>query len=175
LLFSSADEIQVRTRVEVRTQPPRILRHAPEAGQVAGGHINLTCTAVGIPAPAIKFKFGADEYTGRPAEAGEVAADPEDAAATASEAATTTTSAVLEIRGLGAANEGEYTCLAVNEYGSSQAGTQLHVYTRTQIAKGPSDRVLESGDTVTMPCRVSCCGDDDIRVQFEVWGVGNGT
>jgi len=130
----------MRTRVEVRTLPPRILQHAPGVGEVAGGQVSLLCTALGVPAPLIKFKFAGDEYTGRPAN---------DASAL------NTTTAVLDIRNLGLGNEGEYSCLAVNEYGHDQASTQLHVYARTQILKGPSDRVLESGDTVTMPCRVS--------------------
>jgi hypothetical protein len=130
----------MRTRVEVRTLPPRILQHAPRVGEVAGGQVSLLCTALGVPAPLIKFKFAGDEYTGRPAN---------DASAL------NTTTAVLDIRNLGLGNEGEYSCLAVNEYGHDQASTQLHVYARTQILKGPSDRVLESGDTVTMPCRVS--------------------
>ena len=152
----------MRTRVEVRSHQPLILHHAHEAGEVAGGRISLACTAQGIPPPAIKFKFGADEYTGRPAEPGEVAeAVPGGAKVQAANSnisnnnSNNSTTSVLDVRNLGPANEGEYTCLAVNEYGSDQASTQLHVYARTQILKGPSDRVLESGEAVTMPCRVS--------------------
>ena len=52
-------------------------------------------------------------------------------------------------------DEGKYYCMAVNEYGSSSAYTQMDVYNRTQILSGPRDLVQNSGGSVSLPCQVN--------------------
>ena len=93
--------------------------------------------AKGIPAPTILFKHGGSEYSGR-------------LVSTAENKAT----AVLDIIGVTGKDEGEYICLAVNEYGNSQGSVVLDVMKRTVILTGPSDIVLKSGQSTSIPCKV---------------------
>ena len=64
------------------------------------------------------------------------------------------TRSLLELRSVTHSDEGKYFCLSVNEYGSSQAWTELDVYNRTQILSGPRDLVQNSGGAVSLPCQV---------------------
>ena len=67
------------------------------------------------------------------------------------------TRSLLELRTVTHSDEGKYFCLSVNEYGSSQAWTELDVYNRTQILSGPRDLVQNSGGAVSLPCQVIRC------------------
>ena len=74
-----------------------------------------------------------------------------------------------------AANEGTYTCLAVNEYGSDQSDVSVEVYEPAKFVRVPKDVVITSLETVDLDCTVSL--DQRLEKETEVrWldGEGNG-
>jgi len=157
------DVVTIDTQLTVETAGARLVSPSPSSstgspavsiGQVVGGDTSIVCTATGIPSPNIIFKFRGDEYAGRLVAR-----------------TVNTTTVALDMRGVGPRNQGEYTCLAVNEYGNSQAVTWLAVYMRTMIVSGPRDIVLRSGESTIIPCKVSV--DKRIRSTLEVSWLAN--
>lgn len=60
--------------------------------------------------------------------------------------------------------EGNYTCLAVNEYGNDQIKVDLQVILPPIITKGPEDLVMKTFGLVSFPCNVSI----DARVEHNI-------
>ena len=133
------DRIRIETKLKVETVAPSLVSaQSSRKGEISGGQTSIECSATGVPAPNLVFKFREDEYSGRIVSR-----------------TRNLTAAVLDIHNLSQENEGEYTCLAVNEYGNSQAVSYLDVFSRTIILSGPSDTVLRSGESTSIPCKVN--------------------
>ena len=72
-----------------------------------------------------------------------------------------------------AANEGTYTCLAVNEYGSDQSDVAVEVYEPAKFVRVPKDVVITSLETVDLDCAVTL--DQRLESETEVrWLDGEG-
>ena len=138
IVNTSLDSITVATELHVNTQPPRIVRFPDTLGQIAGGNVSIECIAEGIPPPTISFKFGSDDFTG-----------------TKVDSSHNSTAMQLNFDTVTPQHSGDYTCLAVNEYGNQKSTTRLDIFERTVISTGLSSQTVESGSTVNFPCEVS--------------------
>ena len=119
------DVIRSGTELRVKTLEPQVLSPvALKIGKSMGSAVSIKCSAAGIPSPTLSFKFNGDEYSGRVLSR-----------------TSNQTISVLDVGSVTPVQEGEYTCLAVNEYGSSQGTAVLDVYSRTIILNGPADKV----------------------------------
>ena len=81
----------------------------------------------------------------------------------------------ISVEHANAANEGTYTCLAVNEYGSDQSDVSVEVYEPAKFVRVPKDVVITSLETVDLDCAVIL--DPRLERETEVrWldGEGNG-
>jgi len=138
IVNTSLDSISMATELHVNTQPPRIVRFPDTLGQIAGGNVSIECMAEGIPPPTITFKFGNDDFTGTNID---------------SDHNSTTTQ--LNFDTVTPQHSGDYTCLAVNEYGNQKSTTRLDIFKRTLISTGLNSQTVDSGSTVNFPCKVT--------------------
>jgi len=151
IVSTSLDSISVASELHVNTQPPRIVRFPNSLGQIAGGNVSIECIAEGIPPPTITFKFGSDDFTGTNVDSGH-----------------NSTTMQLNFNAVTPQHSGDYTCLAVNEYGNQKSTTRLEIYKRTTISTGLASQTVDSGSTVNFPCKVTA--DPGIRPSVRtVW------
>ena len=76
--------------------------------QVVGGSLQLGCTATGLPAPRITFKIGEKEFSGEEVDHGN-----------------NVSTVQLSLNHLTVEQEGNYVCVAVNEYGADRASAEV--------------------------------------------------
>eukprot|EP00092_Neocalanus_flemingeri_P006891 GFUD01007439.1.p1 GENE.GFUD01007439.1~~GFUD01007439.1.p1 ORF type:complete len:1699 (-),score=403.24 GFUD01007439.1:397-5493(-) len=138
IVNTSLDSITIPTELHVNTQPPRIVRFPDTLGQIAGGDVSIECIAEGIPPPTISFKFGNDDFTG-----------------TNIDSRHNSTTMQLNFDSVTPQHSGDYTCLAVNEYGNQKSTTRLDIFKRTVITTGLSSQTVDSGSMVTFTCEVT--------------------
>jgi len=147
IVNTSLDSITIETELHVNTQPPRIVRFPDTLGQIAGGNVSIECIAEGIPPPTISFKFGSDDFTGTNVDSNH-----------------NSTAMQLNFDTVTPQHSGDYTCLAVNEYGNQKSTTRLDVFERTVISTGLSSQTVNSGSTVNFPCKVTA----DSRIRLSI-------
>jgi len=151
IVNTSLDSISIATELHVNTQPPRIVRFPDTLGQIAGGNVSIECIAEGIPPPTITFKFGSDDFTGTNVDSDH-----------------NSTAMQLNFDTVTPQHSGDYTCLAVNEYGNQKSSTRLEIFKRTFISTGLTSQTVDSGSTVNFPCEVTV--DPGIQLSIRtVW------
>ena len=62
---TSLDTVTASTSVRVRTQAPAISRLPEQLGEVAGGSLEVECSATGVPPPRVTFRRGEQEWAGK--------------------------------------------------------------------------------------------------------------
>ena len=124
--------------------------------QVVGGSLQLGCTATGLPAPRITFKIGEKEFSGEEVDHGN-----------------NVSTVQLSLNHLTVEQEGNYVCVAVNEYGADRASTEVEVYSRTAVTLEGGSQTVESGRPAIFPCTVSV--DPRLQSSLEVTWLKNET
>merc|ERR1719461_737962 len=124
--------------LQVMTELPKIQEPKMSIHRAAlGSNVTFTCPITqGIPQPSITWKFNGSNL----------------------ETENVTLTQVQSHQ------EGNYTCLAVNEYGNDQIKVDLQVILPPIITKGPEDLVMKTFGLVSFPCNVSI----DARVEHNI-------
>lgn len=138
IVGTSLDTISLVTELHVKTSPPRIVWFPHSLGQVSGGNVSIECIAEGIPPPTITFKFGSDDFTGTNVDSDH-----------------NSTAMQLNFNTVTPHHSGDYSCLAVNEYGNQKSTARLEIFQRTIISTGLASQTVDSGSTVNFPCKVT--------------------
>ncbi len=132
IVKTPVDTLITSRTVKVITKPPRLSTASPKSYSVAvNTNVRLNCSIEsGIPEPTIQWKFKDSIIDDNSA------------------------SNVLVLDNVTEDDEGEYTCLAVNEYGSDLILVNLNVIPPPIIDEGPQDLVMKTLGTVRFPCQV---------------------
>ena len=143
------DTVTAVLELVVATEPPTITKLPASLGDVVGSSISLSCTATGVPLPRVTFRRGDQEFAGAELE-------------------TTDTSVTSELTldPLTPDEEGVYTCLAVNEYGSKRQSAEISVYARTAVSLVDGSLTVFSGEVAAFPCTVTV--DPRLQPSLEV-------
>ena len=133
--------------LQVMTELPKIQSPKMNVHRAAlGSNVTFNCPITqGIPQPTISWKFNGSTLHAN--------------------------SENISLSNVQANQEGNYTCLAVNEYGNDQIKVDLQVIKPPLITKGPEDLVMKTEGLVSLPCIVSI----DSRIEHNITWLFNQT
>ena len=133
--------------LQVMTELPKIQSPKMNVHRAAlGSNVTFNCPITqGIPQPTITWKFNGSTLQSN--------------------------LQMFSLSNVQGNQEGNYTCLAVNEYGNDQIKVDLQVIKPPLITKGPEDLVMKTEGLVSLPCIVSI----DSRIEHNITWLFNQT
>ncbi|EDW07901.2 neuroglian isoform X1 [Drosophila mojavensis] len=131
--------------LNVLALPPEIQEPPRAEATVNGRNITMRCRVFGAPKPQVKWRHNHNWLTG-----GRYTVLP---------------SGDLQIQEVTFADNGNYTCLAVNKFGNETAQGSLVVKERTRITQEPQNYEVAAGQSATFRCNEA--HDDTLDLEIE--------
>eukprot|EP00094_Tigriopus_californicus_P008856 TCALIF_08537-PA protein Name:"Similar to Hmcn2 Hemicentin-2 (Mus musculus)" AED:0.16 eAED:0.19 QI:0/-1/0/1/-1/1/1/0/1771 len=125
-IHTEVDTIIISQSVTVQAKAPKILTKVKHVGVLIGSQVELNCSSEGLPKPEVTWKNAS---------------------------VTVGSSAHLRLKNVSKADEGVFSCWAVNEYGRDQHEVSIQVFKPITVLQSPKDQLTDSLSKVIFECR----------------------
>lgn len=125
-IHTEVDTVIISQSITVLAKAPKILTKVKNVGVLIGSQVELNCSSEGLPYPEVTWK---------------------------NSSLTVSSSAHLKLKNVSKADEGVFSCWAVNEYGRDQHEVSIQVFKPITVLQSPKDQLTDSLSKVIFECR----------------------